>query len=82
VSAFEDAMMATSTKDSPWFVIPANHKWFRNLAVSQIIAETMEGLNMSYPKPTVDLAEIRRKYHTAAREETKESKHKNGKKPK
>ena len=82
VSAFEDAMMATSTRDSPWFVIPANHKWFRNLAVSQIIAETMEDLNMSYPKPTVDLAEIRRKYHTAAREETKESKHKNGKKPK
>src|SRR5664279_3051755 len=71
VSAFEDAMMATSTRDSPWFVIPANHKWFRNLAVSQIIAETMASLDMSYPKPTVDLAEIRRKYHTAVREEKK-----------
>jgi PPK2 family polyphosphate:nucleotide phosphotransferase len=69
VAAFEDAIMATSTKDSPWFVIPANHKWFRNLAVSQIIADTMEGLKMSYPKPTVDLAEIRRKYHAAEREE-------------
>jgi PPK2 family polyphosphate:nucleotide phosphotransferase len=82
VSAFEDAMMATSTKDSPWFVIPANHKWFRNLAVSQIIAETMESLNMSYPKPTVDLAEIRRKYHTAVREEKKSDNRSNAKKPK
>jgi polyphosphate kinase 2 (PPK2 family) len=69
VAAFEDAMSATSTKDSPWFVIPANHKWFRNLAVSQIIAETKEGLHMSYPKPTVDLAEIERKYHAAERKE-------------
>ena len=75
VSAFEDAMMATSTKDLPWFVIPANHKWFRNLAVSQIIAEAMEDLDMSYPKPTVDLAEIRRKYHAAEHEEKEGEKH-------
>lgn len=75
VSAFEDAMMATSTKDSPWFVIPANHKWFRNLAISQIIAEAMEDLDMSYPKPTVDLAEIRRKYHAAEHEEKEGEKH-------
>jgi PPK2 family polyphosphate:nucleotide phosphotransferase len=68
IAAFEDAMAATSTKDSPWYVIPANHKWFRNLTVSQIIADTMEGLQMSYPKPTVDLAEIRRKYHAAERD--------------
>ena len=69
IAAFEDAMMATSTKDAPWFVIPANHKWFRNLTVSRIIADMMEGLRMSYPKPTVNLAEIRRKYHAAEREE-------------
>ena len=56
-------MAATSTKHAPWYVIPANHKWFRNLAVSQIVADTMNDLHMSYPKPTVDLAEIRRKYH-------------------
>ncbi len=69
IAAFEDAIMATSTKGSPWYVIPANHKWFRNIAVSQIIADMMEGLGMSYPKPIVDLAEIRRKYHAAEREE-------------
>jgi PPK2 family polyphosphate:nucleotide phosphotransferase len=69
IVAFEDAMTATSAKSAPWFVIPANHKWFRNLAVSQIIADAMEGLHMDYPAPKVDLADIRRKYHAAARAE-------------
>ncbi len=69
IQAFEDAMSATSTKDAPWYVIPSNHKWFRNLAVSQIMADTMEDLKLAYPKPTVDLDDIRRKYHAAASEE-------------
>jgi PPK2 family polyphosphate:nucleotide phosphotransferase len=71
IEAYEDALSATSTHEAPWFVIPANHKWFRNLAVSQIVAETMEDLQMSFPKPVVDLADIRRKYHAAEREEEK-----------
>ncbi len=65
-TAFEDALARCSTAHAPWFVIPANHKWFRNLAVSQIITETMAGLGMSFPKPTVDMADIRAKYHAAA----------------
>src|SRR5208283_5241415 len=69
IQAFEDAMSATSTKDAPWYVIPSNHKWFRNLAVSQIMADTMEDLKLAYPKPTVDLDDIRRKYHAAVKEE-------------
>jgi PPK2 family polyphosphate:nucleotide phosphotransferase len=72
VEAFEDALAATSTREAPWYVIPANHKWFRNLAVSRIVADTMEELGMSFPKPTVDLAEIRRKYHAAAEEERRD----------
>ena len=71
IAAFEDALSATSAHHAPWFVIPANHKWFRNLAVSQIVADTMEDLRMSYPKPTVDLADIRRKYHAAQEGEKK-----------
>lgn len=67
--AAEDALPATSTEGAPWFVIPADHKWFRNLAVSQIIADAVEDLPMSYPKPSVDLAMIRRKYHKAVKEE-------------
>jgi PPK2 family polyphosphate:nucleotide phosphotransferase len=63
IAAFEDAMTETSTKHAPWYVIPANHKWFRNLAVSQIVADTMHDLHMGYPKPAVALSDIRRRYH-------------------
>ncbi len=65
IVAFEDALEKTSTKHAPWFVIPANHKWFRNLAISQIIVETLEGLKMKTPGPTVDIAAIRKLYHAA-----------------
>jgi PPK2 family polyphosphate:nucleotide phosphotransferase len=68
IAAIEDAINATSSRAAPWYVIPSNHKWFRNLAVSQIMADTMEGLRLSYPKPSVDLDEIRRRYHRAERE--------------
>jgi len=63
MTAYEDAINATSSKHAPWFVVPSNHKWFRNLVVSQIIVDGMEELDMSYPKPTVDLSDIRRRYH-------------------
>lgn len=66
VSAYEDMLEQCSTEHAPWYVIPSNHKWFRNLAVSQIITETMEGLRMKMPKPTVDLDQIRKAYHKAA----------------
>jgi PPK2 family polyphosphate:nucleotide phosphotransferase len=69
IAAFEDAISATSTREAPWYVIPANHKWFRNLAVSQIMADTMDELGMEFPKPSVDLNDIRRKYHAAVEEE-------------
>jgi len=74
IDAFEDAIAATSTKEAPWYVIPANHKWFRNLAVSQIMADTMADLKLAYPKPTVDLEDIRRKYHAAVMEEKRGAK--------
>jgi PPK2 family polyphosphate:nucleotide phosphotransferase len=63
--AYEEALSRCSTERAPWFVIPANHKWFRNLAVARIVVEHLEGLGLSYPKPTVDLARIRREYHEA-----------------
>jgi PPK2 family polyphosphate:nucleotide phosphotransferase len=66
-AAYEEALSRCSTRHAPWFVIPANHKWFRNLAVAQIIAEHLEALNMSYPKPSVDLDRVRREYHAAAK---------------
>ena len=68
IKAFEDILSKCSTAHAPWFVIPANHKWFRNLAVSQIVVETLESLKMEFPKPTVDINEIKEKYHHAAEE--------------
>jgi PPK2 family polyphosphate:nucleotide phosphotransferase len=69
VDAYEDAMASTSAKRAPWYVIPANHKWFRNLAISQIIVDTMDEMGLKLPPPRVDIADIRRKYHAAERGE-------------
>ena len=69
VDAYEDAMRLTSTKRAPWYIIPSNHKWFRNLAVSQIIADTMDEMNLKLPPTRVEIADIRRKYHAAELEE-------------
>jgi len=67
MAAFEDAISATSEKHAPWYVIPSNHKWFRNLAVSQIVADTMDDMGLTLPRPRVDVAAMRRKYHAAKR---------------
>lgn len=58
MEAYEDALSRCSAPHAPWYVIPANRKWFRNLAVSQIIAEALEGLDMKYPAPSFDLSGI------------------------
>jgi PPK2 family polyphosphate:nucleotide phosphotransferase len=69
MEAYEDAIALTSTKHAPWYIIPSNHKWFRNLAVSQIIADTMDEMGLKLPSTQVDIAAIRRKFHVAEREE-------------
>jgi PPK2 family polyphosphate:nucleotide phosphotransferase len=68
MEAYEDAIARTSTKLAPWYVIPSNHKWFRNLAISQIVADAMDEMGLKLPKPRVDLAAIKRKYYAAKRE--------------
>ena len=65
IHAFEDMLHKTSTRHAPWYVIPANHKWFRDLTVSRIITRTLEDLDMALPETAVDLAHIRRRYHAA-----------------
>ncbi len=67
--AFETLLEKCSTAHAPWFVIPSNHKWFRNLAISRIVAEALESLKMKFPEPTVNIEEIRQKYHAIAQEE-------------
>jgi len=53
VAAYEEALSRCSTEHAPWFVIPANHKWFRNAAVSRILVETLESFDMKFPKPAI-----------------------------
>jgi PPK2 family polyphosphate:nucleotide phosphotransferase len=48
--AYEDMIRNTATRHAPWYVIPADNKWFTHLVVSAAIVETLEGLNLSYPK--------------------------------
>ena len=69
VAAYEEALGKTSSKDAPWYIIPANHKWFRNLAISQIIVETMEDMGLKLPPTRVNLQEVAEKYHAAAAEQ-------------
>jgi PPK2 family polyphosphate:nucleotide phosphotransferase len=76
-AAYEDALGKCSTGDAPWFVIPSDHKWFRDLAISQIIVETMKKLDIQVPRPTVNIAGIRRKYHANVDEEKGGSKRRN-----
>ena len=61
--AFEEAIRATASKHAPWFVVPADNKWFTRLVVAAAIVEAMENLNLAYPK--VDAA--KRKQLAAAR---------------
>jgi PPK2 family polyphosphate:nucleotide phosphotransferase len=74
IAAFEDVFAKCSTDDAPWFIIPSNHKWFRNLAVAQIIADTLEEMNPRAPAAHVDLAEIRELYEAEAAQEAPDAK--------
>lgn len=66
MTAYEEMLSHTHTTQAPWFIIPSDRKWFRNLAISQIIVTALENLKLRKPQPTVDIAKIRRKYHAAA----------------
>jgi len=50
--AYEEAIRATASKDAPWFVVPADNKWFSRLVVAAAIVEAVEKLDLKYPKVT------------------------------
>ncbi len=64
-SAYEDALSRCSSEHAPWFIIPSDHKWFRNLAVARIVVERLEEMKLTFPPPSVDLEHIRKEYHSA-----------------
>lgn len=58
MQAYEAALQNCSTDWAPWHVIPANKKWYRNLVITERIVETLEGLDMKYPKPNSDVTNL------------------------
>ena len=58
MQAYGDALSQTSTDWAPWHIVPANHKWYRNLVVASVIVEALENLSMQYPEPQKGLEKI------------------------
>jgi PPK2 family polyphosphate:nucleotide phosphotransferase len=58
MKAYEEAIRRTSTKAAPWYIVPGDRKWYRNLVVAQAIIECIEALNPQYPAPKVPLDQI------------------------
>jgi PPK2 family polyphosphate:nucleotide phosphotransferase len=58
VGAFEEALTRCSTEIAPWHIIPANRKWYRNLVVAELVAETLREMDPQFPEPDFDPAEV------------------------
>ena len=63
--AYENAMSRTSTKHAPWFIVPADRKWFTRLTIAELVVEALESLDLTFPKPSKahleELAEARKR---------------------
>jgi PPK2 family polyphosphate:nucleotide phosphotransferase len=59
IDAYNDILSSTSRKHAPWFVIPSDHKWYRNIAISSVIVDLMQGLKLKFPQPTLDVSKIK-----------------------
>ena len=58
MEAYGVALEKTSTEQAPWYVVPANSKWYRNIVITKTIVDTLEALNMEYPDPEEGLDEV------------------------
>jgi len=59
MAAYEDMLTYCNTAWAPWYIVPANKKWYRNLVISNVIVETLESLKMQYPAPEEDLDNVK-----------------------
>jgi len=59
IKAYQDAIEHTSRKHAPWFIIPSDHKWYRNVTISEILVQAIGKLKMKYPEPTFDPGKIK-----------------------
>ena len=57
--AYEDLIEKTSTEQAPWFIVPGDRKWYRNLVVARIMVDTLRGLKMDFPKPDWDPTQVK-----------------------
>lgn len=58
LAAYQDVLSKTSSDWAPWYIVPANRKWYRNLVISTVIVETLEALNMRYPASEENLDQV------------------------
>ena len=56
--AYEQAIAETSTGYAPWYIVPADRKWYRNLVVSQVLIDHLDALGLDYPEPAVGIENI------------------------
>ena len=56
--AYEAVLSETSTEWAPWYIVPANRKWYRNLVISDVLVKTLEAFDMQYPQPKENLDEV------------------------
>ena len=59
IQAYEDMLSLTSTDDAPWYVIPSDRKWYRNLTIGSVIVEKLKSLNMTFPAEVPDIDQYR-----------------------
>jgi polyphosphate kinase 2 (PPK2 family) len=57
--AYANAIAATDTEDAPWYIIPADHKWYRNWAIAHLLISALRAMDVSYPQPDLDLRALR-----------------------
>jgi len=59
LAAYEEMLRRTNTPWAPWYLLPSNHKWFRNLAISRILVEELKGMKLRYPEPSVNMSSLK-----------------------
>ena len=60
MTTFSKMVSMTSTSYAPWYVVPANSKWFRDFAVSEVVRSSLQAMNLKWPKPSADINLARR----------------------
>jgi len=59
LEAYEEMLRKTSTRWAPWYLLPSDHKWFRNLVVSSVLVDELKGMHLRYPEPSVSVESLK-----------------------